>query len=107
MSSGPTGFFEVVVTAEGKGDGASPSRETIEDDLADLLAECGLGEVSGSGEGSGAIIIDVDVFDGVRNDEAIAIVAARLRELDVPRGTRIEERLPSRRTIAVWESFQS
>lgn len=107
MSSGPNGFFEVVVTAEGPSAGPSPSREAIEDDLADLLTECGLGEVNGSGEGSGAIIIDVDVFDGVRTDEVIAIVIERLRELRVPRGTRIEERLPSRRTIAVWGPSQS
>jgi hypothetical protein len=63
------------------------SRDEIEEPLEEALSDLGLGEITGGGAGSGTVIIDVEIGDEKRLDEALLVIRKALQALQVPPST--------------------
>jgi len=96
-------FLEIVFNAPDLQAIGIESRDEIEEPLEEALADSGLGEVTGGGGGSGVAIIDIEVDDEERLEEALSVIRTLLRSRGVPRSTIIKRSRPTEVSYEVYE----
>jgi hypothetical protein len=96
-------FLEVIIDATDFGISKFEGRDEIEDPLNDGLSDAGLGEVTGGGAGSGALIVDVEINSELHFPEALSVMRRILREVAVPTSTVIKRHSPREIIYQVYE----
>jgi hypothetical protein len=88
-------FLEIVFDASDLSR-AGGDRDEIETALDQALSESGLGAVTGGGTGSHAAIVEVEVFDAQRLDQALQLLRRTLSNANAPASTLIKGSQPER-----------
>lgn len=70
----PGVFLELILNATDLSTAGIEGRDEIDDPLTEALIEGGLGEVSGGGGGSGVVLLDIEIADEVKLDDALAVI---------------------------------
>src|SRR5215471_595041 len=78
-------------------------RDEIEQPLDEALSGSGLGEITGGGGGNQVAIVDVEIEDEERLEDALSIIRAVLRSLRVPRSTNIKRSKPTKASYGVYD----
>lgn len=93
-------YLEIVIDSR-ELTAASSSRDDLEEPLEVALAEGKLGVVCGGGSSSQTVIIEVEVFDGDRLNEALKIMRRSLLDHRAPSTTVIKQTEPDRRVFSI------
>jgi len=99
----PGVFLELILNATDLSTAGIEGRDEIDDPLTEALIEGGLGEVSGGGGGSGVVLLDIEIADEVKLDDALAVIRHVLREIGVPASSIIRRSQPQEITYPVYE----
>jgi hypothetical protein len=93
-------YLEIVIDSR-ELTAASSSRDDLEEPLEVALAEGKLGVVCGGGSSSQTVIIEVEIYDGERLKEALAVLRRTLIDHRAPSGTVIKQTEPERRIFTL------
>ncbi|MCI0564329.1 MAG: hypothetical protein MN733_38135 [Nitrososphaera sp.] len=95
-------FLEILFDAQDLTESDIEGRDEIEDAVSAALSEGDLGEVSGGGQGSGFVNVDVEIDDEENFVEALSVIRETLRGLNVPLTTRIKRYKPQETIYPVY-----
>lgn|SRR5262244_680863 len=95
-------FLEIIFNAADFAASGIEGRDEIEDLLEERLSDLDLGEVTGGGAGSGSVIVDVEIDDEQKLDEALSVISRALRELNVPPSTVITRSKPTKISYQIY-----
>jgi hypothetical protein len=98
----PSVFLEIIFNAEDFASSPIEGRHEIEDLLERHLSDLDLGEVTGGGAGSGYVIIDVEIDDEQKLDDALSVIRRVLQHLHVPPSTVITRSKPTKINYQVY-----
>ena len=95
-------FLELIFNTNDLALAGIESRDEIEEPLDESLSDAGLGAVTGGGSGSTVAIIDVEIEDENKLDNAISLIRQVLQSLQVPPSTIIKRSRPSKMLYKVY-----
>jgi hypothetical protein len=95
-------FLEIIFVVDDLLESGFEDRNEIEDELAAVLAESGIGEITGGGAGMGKEIIDVEIDSNVTLEDALILLRRDLRRLRAPSTTVIKCYKPTEQVFPVY-----
>ena len=93
-------YLEIVIEAKELA-AAGVGRDDLEEPLEVVLDESKVGMLCGGGSSSQRVIIEVEVYDGGRLEEALRIIRRSLVDHRAPAGTVIKQTEPERRVFSL------
>ena len=95
-------FLEIIFVIDDLLKHGFEDRDEIEDELATVLTDSGVGEITGGGTGMGKAIIDVEIDSNVNLEDALALLRRILRRLQAPSTTVIKCHTPNEQVFPVY-----
>jgi hypothetical protein len=78
-------------------------RDEIEEPLHEALIDFGLGEITGGGSSNQLAIVDVEIEDEERLEDALSVIRAILRSRRAPGSTIIKRSKPTETLYGVYD----
>jgi hypothetical protein len=96
-------FFELSFDAVDFQNCGFDARDELEDPLDEALQNAKIGEVTGGGSGRGRTNIDIETFDDVSDEDALAIIRSVLIKLGAPRSSMLTRTQPVKQQWPIFE----